>query len=184
MAGEQYSNELEQTFNSLPGWVQSPLRPIYEKMDEGLKWVAGNPDDLIGAGRSYVTLGSHLKSLSQQQKGDRAKLPGHWSGDAFEAFSSKMEEIEGKIDKLGDATGKTNEVLEAGANACVEGANMIVEIIISALSWLLAEAAINAVLTVLTFGADAVAWLAEAIAKMLQCLADILSVVEKVAECL
>jgi hypothetical protein len=38
---DAYSNQLESSFNSLPGWLQSPLRPISEKMNEGLKWGGG-----------------------------------------------------------------------------------------------------------------------------------------------
>jgi uncharacterized protein YukE len=181
MTAEQYSNELEQTFNSLPGWVQSPLRPIYQKMDEWLKLAAGNPDDLVNAGQAYVQLGTQVQKLSQQQQTDRAKMAGRWRGDAYEAFSTKMQEIEGKVGKLGEATGKTDEVLKAGAEACVEGANMIVDIIVMVLSIILAELAINLALSVITFGASLLAEVAEFIATALAGLARILQVVEKIA---
>ncbi len=181
MAAEQYSNELEQTFNSLPGWVQSPLRPIYDKMDEGLKWVAGNPDDLLKAGQAYVALGTQVQKLAQQQQTDRGKLSGRWTGDAYEAFSRKMQEVEQNLGKLGEATGKTNEILEAGAEACVEGANMIIDIIVMVLSLILSELAINLALSVLTFGASLLAEVAEFIATALSGLARVLQVVEKVA---
>jgi len=181
---EAYSNELESSFNSLPGWLQSPLRPIYEKMDEGLKWVAGHPEDLLRAGQVYTQLGQQVHQLTQQQVSDRAQLNGRWSGDSYDAFTAKMGDIEEKLNKLGDATGKTKDVLEAGARACVEGANAIIEIIVSVLSILLAEIAINAALSVLTFGASLAAMVAEGIATCLTGLARILSVVQRIASIL
>jgi uncharacterized protein YukE len=178
---EAYSNELESSFSSLPGWLQAPLRPIYEKMDEGLKWVAGHPEDLVRAGAVYAQLGQQIHQLTQQQTGERAGLSGAWSGDSYEAFTAKMKEVEDKLGKLGDATAKTKEVLEAGARACVEGANAIIEIIVSVLSILLAEIAINVALSVITFGASLAAAVAEGIATCLSGLARILSVVQRVA---
>lgn len=178
---DAYSNQLESSFNSLPGWLQAPLRPIYEKMDEGLKWVAGHPEDLVRAGAVYAQLGQQIHQLTQQQNTDRARLSGDWSGDSFEAFTAKMKEVEEKLGKLGDSTAKTKEVLEAGARACVEGANAIIEIIVMVLSILLAEIVINAALSVITFGASIAAAVAEGIATCLSGLARILSVVQRVA---
>jgi uncharacterized protein YukE len=181
---DAYSNQLESSFNSLPGWLQAPLRPIYEKMDEGLKWVAGHPADLVRAGAVYAQLGQQIHQLAQQQTSDRTRLVGGWSGDSYEAFTAKMKEVEDKLGKLGDATAKTKEVLEAGARACVEGANAIIEIIVMVLSILLTEIAINAALSVITFGASIAAAVAEGIATCLSGLARILAVVQRVASIL
>jgi WXG100 family type VII secretion target len=179
-----YSNQLESTFNSLPGWLQSPIRPIYEKMDEGLKWVAGHPEELLAAGEVYAQLGQRIHQITQQQTGDLAKLNGQWSGEAYEAFTAKMREVEAKLGQLGDATAKTKQVLEAGARACVEGANAIIEIIVAVLAMLLAEIAINLALSVITFGASLAAMVAEGIATCLNGLARILSVVQRIARIL
>jgi WXG100 family type VII secretion target len=181
VTAQAYSNQLESTFNSLPGWIQSPLRPIYEKMDEGLKWVAGNPEDLVRAGEVYSQLGQQIQQLTQQQTRDQARLNGRWTGDAYEAFTAKMREVEQKLTQLGESTAKTKEVLEAGARACVEGANAIIEIIVMVLSILLAEIAIGIALSVLSFGASLAAAVAKGIATCLSGLARILSVVQRVA---
>lgn len=183
-AADAYSNQLESSFNSLPGWLQAPLRPIYEKMDEGLKWVAGHPEDLVRAGAVYTQLGQQIHQLTQQQTSDRARLSGSWSGDSYDTFTAKMKEVEEKLGKLGDATAKTKDVLEAGAKACVEGANAIIEIIVMVLSILLTEIAINVALSVITFGASLAAAVAEGIATCLSGLARILSVVQRVASIL
>ena len=181
MTAEAYANELEQTFNSFPGWLQAPLRPIYEKMDQGLKWLAGHPEDLLSAGEVYAGLGQRIHQIAQQQTGDRAMLAGHWGGDSYDTFAAKMREVEGKLASLGDSTAKTKEVLEAGARACVEGANAVIEIIVAVLAFLLAEIAINLALSVITFGASLAAMAAEGIATMLSGLARVLSVVQRVA---
>jgi uncharacterized protein YukE len=178
---DAYSNQLESSFNSLPGWLQSPLRPIYDKMNEGLKWVAGHPEEPVRAGAVYAQLGQQIHQLTQQQNGDRARLSSGWGGDSYAAFSAKMKEVEEKLGKLGDSTAKTKEVLEAGARACVEGANAIIEIIVMVLSILLLEIAINVALSVITFGASLAAAVAEGIATCLAGLARILSVVQRVA---
>ncbi|HZB31036.1 MAG TPA: hypothetical protein VE465_12805 [Streptosporangiaceae bacterium] len=178
---DAYSNQLESSFSSLPGWLQAPLRPIYEKMNEGLKWVAGHPEDLVRAGVVYAQLGQQIHQLTQQQYGDRARLSGGWGGDSYEAFTAKMKQVEEKLGKLGDSTAKTKEVLEAGARACVEGANAIIEIIVMVLSILLLEIAINVALSVITFGASLAAAVAQGIATCLAGLARILSVVQRVA---
>ncbi|HEX6473370.1 MAG TPA: WXG100 family type VII secretion target [Streptosporangiaceae bacterium] len=184
MTAAAYQNELENAFGQLPGWLQSPLRPIFEKFDEGLHWVAGNPDDLLRAGQVYVQLGQQIQQLTEQQKADRAKLAGHWEGDSYEAFTSKMQEIEGQLGTLSQATSKTQEVLQAAAQACVEGANMVIEIVTALIMWLISTIVVNAALSVLTFGLSLAAEVAEAIAGAVASLARVATVIEKVAQVL
>ena len=184
MTAAAYQNELESAFGQLPGWLQSPLRPIFEKFDEGLQWVAGNPDDLLRAGQVYVQLGQQIQQLTEQQRQDRAKLAGAWEGDSYEAFTAKMGEIEQGLTTLSQATTKTQEVLQAAAQACVEGANMIIEIITALIMWLIGTIVVNAALAVFTFGLSLAAEVAEAIAGALASLARVMSVIEKVAKVL
>lgn len=181
MTAAAYQNELESAFGQLPGWLQAPLRPIFEKFDEGLHWVAGNPDDLLRAGQVYVQLGQQIQQLGEQQRTDRAKLAGTWEGDAYEAFTAKMQEVEQGLTTLSQATTKTQEVLQAAAQACVEGANMIVEIVVALIMWLISTIVVNVALSVFTFGLSLAAEVAEAVAGALTALARVLGVVEKVA---
>jgi uncharacterized protein YukE len=181
---DAYANELENWFNSFPSVIQGPIRPIFDKMNEGLRWVAGNPQELTRAGDVYVQIGDRLHALVQEQITDRGKLSGHWTGAGYDAFTKKMTDVEGKLDKLAESTKKTKEVLDAAAKAAVEGANMIIDIIVTALSFMLAELAINAALSVLTFGASLLAMVAEWIANGVAALAQIFRVVGKVAQVL
>lgn len=184
MTAAAYQNELESAFGQLPGWLQSPLRPIFEKFDEALQWVAGHPDDLLRAGQVYVQMGQHIQQLTEQQRQDRAKLAGAWEGDSYEAFTGKMQEIEQQLTTLSQATSKTQEVLQAAAKACVEGANMIIEIVVALIMWLISTIVVNAALSVLTFGLSLAAEVAEAIAGAISSLARVLSCIEKVAQVL
>jgi len=181
---QTYTNELENVFSSLPGWLQDPLRPIYNKMDEGLKWVAGDPQLLTSAGDLYVRIGQRVHDQAQQQVADRGKLAGHWEGEAYDAFCGKMSDVEASIGKIADATSRTKLVLDAAAQAAVDGANMIIEIIVAVLTQLLLETAINLALSAITFGASLLAEIAEAIVNMLTALSKIMRVVEKVAQIL
>lgn len=115
---ETYTNELENAFNSFPGWLQAPLRPIFNAMTEGLRWVAGDPQALVAAGALYVSLGQRIQDQAQQQLADR----GHWQGDAYQAFLGKMADVEAKIGTLAQATSKTQDVLNSAAEIAVEAA--------------------------------------------------------------
>jgi hypothetical protein len=181
---EAYANELENWFSSFPSIIQDPIRPIFNAMNEGLKWVAGNPQELVHAGEAYAQLGENVHLLVRQQFADRSALAGHWSGVAYDAFTAKMQDIELKLDLLAESTKKTKELLEAAAQAAVDGANMIIDIIVSVLSLMLAELAINAALAAFTAGASLLALVAEWIAAGVRALSQILRVVGKVAEVL
>lgn len=179
-----YANELEQAFGSLPGWLQAPLRPVFNAMNEGLEWVAGDPDTLVAAGGLYLQLGQRIQALADQQTTDRTQLTGHWDGEAYQAFQDKMAGVEAILGKLAEATTRTDQVLRAAAQTAVDAANMIIDLIVTALAILLAEAALNLALSVITFGASLAAEAAEATATMLSYLARIMRVVEKVAQVL
>jgi WXG100 family type VII secretion target len=181
---EAYANELETWFASFPAILHDPLRPIFDKMNEGLRWVAGDPQQLVGVAAAYVDAGARLHALVQEQAADRQALAGQWTGPSFDAFTAKMADIEAKIGTLGDATAQTKEILDAAAQAAVDGANMIIDLIVTLLTLLLAELAINAALIVLTWGASALAFIAEAIASGIATLSEIFSVVAEVAEVL
>ncbi|HEX6499540.1 MAG TPA: WXG100 family type VII secretion target [Micromonosporaceae bacterium] len=181
---EAYANELENWFNSFPSIIQHPVRPLFDKMNEGLRWVAGNPQELARAGATYVQIGESVHAIANQQRSDVAALAGQWTGDAYQAFVAKMQDVEQKLDQLGDSIAKTKELLDAAAQAAVDGANMIIDIITATLSAMLAELAINGALAFFTFGASLAAMVAEWIADAVAALAQIMRVVGKVAQLL
>jgi uncharacterized protein YukE len=183
-AGDEYANKLEQWFNSLPGIVQSALHEPFTWMNDGLKAVAGQPQELVAAGGLYVQIGEAVHQLGQQQLADRSALVGYWTGDAYAAFSQKMQHLEEQLDKLGEAIKKAKDLLEAGANACVEGANMIIDIVTSLIMFVLADLAVSVALSFFTFGASLAAGVSLWIAKAAQAASKVARVLEKAAEIL
>lgn len=182
--GTEYANRLEQWFQSAPGPVQDVLRPVFDPANELLKSVAGDPQDLIRAGERYVEISRQLIEVAEQQRTDRGMLAGAWEGEGFEAFSARADRIEQALRDVAEATGSTRDVLEAAARACVEGANLIIDVIVALISFAIATFVIKAALAVLTFGASMAAWVAEQVAAGLAALARISQVVARVAQLL
>jgi WXG100 family type VII secretion target len=180
-AGDEYANQLESWFHSLPGIVQSALHAPFTWMNDGLKAVAGQPQELVNAGAVYVQIGESVHQLGQQQLADRAALAGQWTGEAYQAFTAKMQRLEEHLDRLAEAIKKAKDLLEAGAEACVEGANMIIDIIKSLIMFVLADLAVSVALSFFTFGASLAAGISLWVAKAAEAVAKVASVLEKVA---
>lgn len=183
-AGTEYVNKLEGWFQSAPGPVQSVLRPVFDPANELLKSVAGDPEDLVRAGQKYVDLSREIIAVAEQEAADRGMLAGAWEGLGYDAFSNRAKDIEERLEAVGEVTASTQEVLEAAAKACVEGANLIIDIIVMLLSFAIATFVIKAALAVFTFGASMAAWVAEQIAAGIAALARITQVVARVAQVL
>lgn len=183
-AGTEYANKLEQWFQSTPGPVQDVLRPVFDPANNLLKAVAGDPDDLIRAGQRYVEVSQQILAIAEQQTTDRGMLSGAWEGLGYDAFTERAKDIEQKLEDIGEVTGRTQEVLEAAAKACVEGANLIIDIVTALIMFAITTLVIKAALAALTFGASMAAWVAEQIAAGAAALARIMQVVAKVATAL
>ncbi|WP_018348609.1 WXG100 family type VII secretion target [Longispora albida] len=179
-----HKNRLQEWFDTFPGFLQQPLRPIFDKLTEGLQWVAGDPDEIMKVAGKYTAIAEQVNKLATQQNTDRAKLAGAWDGESYTAFTTRMTDVESRLAKLAEATGKTKEVLDALAEACVEAANLIIDIIMMLLTWLLAEAAIALALSVISFGTSLVAGVASWIASGLRALAQVSRVVQKFSQIL
>jgi WXG100 family type VII secretion target len=185
------ANELEAWFASVPGLVQDVLHEPYVWMDDKLRMVAGDPQALLDAGARYDALRQGVETLLGQDRSDVEALGGVWTGEAYEAFRAHLGEVEATLQTVSAQLGAMPDVLDAGARACVEGANMIVEIVVALLTLALGTLAVNVALSVLTFGASLAAmvaeWLAEAAvaaARVLQVLEKVAAVLTKVAEVL
>jgi uncharacterized protein YukE len=161
-----YSNELEQQFSRLPGFLQSVLRDPFNWVDGVLKDIAGQPGQLVSAGQAYAGLGQQIQQLGSQQQQDRTSIvSGAYAGASYDAFSAKMIEVEQRISSLGQATGQTQQLLDGAAQACAESASMIVSIVEGTISFILQDAVVSGVLSFFTFGAAAAAGAAVAAAK-------------------
>jgi uncharacterized protein YukE len=181
-AAADYSNDLERLFSRLPGWLQSPLSGVYHELDRLLQDVAGNPEELIQASEKYPALANQIKQLALQQRSDRARLlTGEWKGLAYDAFNHLMPEVEAQIEQLATSVGETKEALTSAAQACLDGANAICEIVEALITWIVSTVIANVLLAVFTFGLSLAAEVAEAMGGALDALAQAEQVTERVA---
>lgn len=183
-AAIQQANKLEQWFSGAPDLVQQVLRPVFDAANDQLKAVAGDPHDLVQAGEYYVQLGRQIVALAEQQHADRQGLASAWEGEAYAAFAAKAHDIEERLREVGEATGKTKEVLHAAAEACVEGANLIIDVIVALIAFAIGTLLVKLALAALTFGASMLAWVAEQIAAGIIALTRIANVTMQVARIL
>jgi hypothetical protein len=180
----EYANKLEQWFSSAPGPVQDVLRPVFNPANDMLKAVAGDPQDLVRAGQRYVDVSREIIAIAERQHTDRQRLEGAWEGDGYQAFTDKAKDIEDKLKVIGEATGKTDEVLKAAAEACVEGANLIIDLIVTLIAFAIGTLIVKLALSVITAGVSMLAWVAEQIAAGIVTLIRVFNVTLQVARVL
>lgn len=177
---EAAANKLESWYAGLPGIVQSTLHEPYSWMDNALRSVSGDPDALRAAAPHYVAFASKVHQLASDQLAEKAALAAHWEGEAYEAFAESVTFIDQQLQQLETALKGLPDLLESGAQACVEGANMIIDIVTSLIMFAIGILVTNLALSILTFGASLAAAVAEVLAEAAVGLARVASVVEKV----
>jgi uncharacterized protein YukE len=177
---QEAANKLESWYAGLPGIVQSTLHEPYQWMDNALRSVSGDPAALMAAGPHYLQYAQRVHQLAAEQLQDRAALNGRWEGDAYEAFSQSVTFVDQQLQQLEAALKGVPELLESGAQACVEGANMIIDIVTSLIMFAIGILVTNLALSVVTFGASIAAGVAEVLAEAAAGLARVAGVVEKV----
>lgn len=184
MSGDAHANKLEQWFSGLPQLVQEVLREPFSWMNDSLKTVAGQPEELVAAGARYTELAVVVQRIGQEQLSARQALAGRWTGEAYDAFTGKMGEFEAQLANLGETIANVKELLDAGADACVEAANMIIDLVTSLIMFALTTIAVNVALSFVTFGTSLAAGVALVAARALTALAKVARVVEKLASVL
>jgi uncharacterized protein YukE len=184
VSGHEHANKLEQWFYSLPHLVQETLHEPFTWMNDALRSVAGNPDALLAAVPEYVAIAAAVHHLGEQQFQDRTALAAHWRGDAYDAFTDTTQYVEVQLDKLAETIKQVKGVLEAGATACVESANMIIDLVTSLVMFALGTIAVNVALSVITAGTSLAAGVAMVLGKAATTAAQVARVLEKTAQIL
>jgi WXG100 family type VII secretion target len=181
---QESANKLEAWFAGLPGIVQSALHEPFTWMNESLKSVSGDPQALLAAAPHYLSLASSVTAIADDQLRDRDNLARAWSGDAFEAFSATVDLIDNQLRQLTDALGNVPQLLDSAAQACVESANMIIDLVTSLIMFAISLLVTNLALAILTAGVSAAASVAVVLARAAQTAAQIASVVTKLSQIL
>jgi uncharacterized protein YukE len=184
VSGPAPSNELETWFTSLPGIVQDVLHEPFTWMNDGLKMVAGNPQALVDAGGQYAALSVAVTQLRDEARADAETLARSWSGPAHAAFANHHSEMDRALETLAGQLDALPQLLQSGAQACVDGANMIVEIVVALLTAALSTLVMDAALALISAGASLAAGVAEVLAEAAESAAEVAQVIEKVAQAL
>ena len=181
---QQAANKLEVWFAGLPDIVQSTLHEPFTWMNESLKAVSGDPQALLAAAPHYLQIASAVTELADDQRRDRDSLSPVWGGDAYNAFSATVDLIDYQCRELTEALGKVPELLESAADACVESANMIIDLVTSLVMFAISLLVVNLALAIVTVGASVAASVTAVLAKAAHTAARIASVVSKLSQLL
>jgi len=181
---QEAANKLEAWFGSLPGIVQSTLHEPFTWLNESLKAVSGDPQALLAAGPQYVRIASTITTIAQDQIRDRDELAPRWNGDAYDAFSATVDLIDSQLQQLSAALGNVPAFLDSAAQACVESANMIIDLVTSLIMFAISMLVVNLALSIVTFGASAAVAIAGVLARAAQVASEVASVVSRLSEVL
>lgn len=177
----EHANKLESWFYGLPSLCQEVLQEPFEWMNDNLKQVAGDPDKIMAAIPQYQQVAASVGAVGTALGADRQTLSASWAGEAYEAFSARVDDIDQQIAGIVANLGQMPELLKVSADACIEGANLIVDIVTSLIMFALSTIAVNVALAIVTVGTSLAAGVAAVVARAATETAKVLRVVEKVA---
>lgn len=177
-------NHFEQYVGSIPEPIGSFLLALLSPFEEALEFVAGDPDDLVRAAEVWSNAAEQVRAVAEEQQYGRSVLGETWTGDGNAAFDSQLRQFEQAVEQLAGAAEGTSGVLVEAANAAVEAFNLIVELIIELLLWIVADLVAAAALAAFTFGASLAAGFAKALATGAVYLSRVLRVMDRFADVL
>jgi hypothetical protein len=180
VARVEYQNKLEQYYGSAPGAVKTVMNfgGAYDLIRDLLHEVTGNPNKVAGKGADYIKAGQDVAAIAQAVDAARAATPS-WSGTGREQFDAKINEHLDRIGELATAIAKTDEILQAAAQACVQGANLIVDIVTMVIKWCVKSFLAALATSWCSFGATVAAWIGANVARGIQAFQKIMSALQK-----
>ena len=176
----EYSNKLEQWYYHCPGPVKSVLNVgnAYKTLDRWLKYVAGDPEKLVGYGPKYVELSHRLEAIATDVTGATSSIGG-WEGDSYAAFMKKTSDFSDHVSKAAKAISGTQEILVACAKGAVQVANCIVDLVKMFVQWLIKSFLAALASSWCSFGATVAAWLGANIMKGIELLSKVMGICQK-----
>jgi WXG100 family type VII secretion target len=178
------ANELEIWFTGLPELVQTILHEPFTWMNESLKQVSGDPEALLAAAPRYVQLATTVTSIADAQMRERDVLAGVWSGEAFVAFDTDLGIVDAQLRALANLLTQVPDLLQSAATACVESANVIIDLITSLVMFVVGLVITNLALAIVTAGASIAATTAAGLAKAAQFTSRVTRVITKLSQLL
>jgi len=176
----EYQNKLEQWYGQCPGPVKTVLNVgnAYKTLNGWLKYIAGDPEKLVGYAPKYVALGTRLESIAGEVLTATRSISG-WEGESYEAFISKTGDFADKVSKTAKAVAATQEILVACAKGCVQVANCIVDLVKMFVQWLIKTFFAALASSWCSFGATVAAWLGANIMKAIELVGKVMKICDK-----
>lgn len=176
----EYSNKLEQFYNGAPGAVKTVMNffGAFDMIRDLLYKVTGDPNKVAGKGADYIQAGQDIQAVAEAVSAARSGIT-QWSGAARSEFDAKIVEHVEKIGDLAQAVTKTDEILKAAAKACVEGANLVIDIVVTVVKWCIRSFLAALATSWCSFGATVGAWIGANVARGIQAFQKIMSALQK-----
>ncbi|HWS33386.1 MAG TPA: hypothetical protein VN408_11660 [Actinoplanes sp.] len=181
---QQAANQLEVWFSGMPEMVQSVLHEPFTWMNESLKSVSGDPQALMAAVPLYLRFADTVNQLADDQLDDRDQLSRVWSGDAYLAFDVHVGRIDDQLRKLADTMATVPELLENGANACAEAADIIIDLVVGLIMFVVSLFITNLALLIVTAGTVLAAFVATSLARVAIVMSRVTRVITKLSRLL
>lgn len=180
MAAVNGTYDLEQgVFSAIPGLVGKALGPARKWFNGALEWVCGDPKKLTETGQQYVKLGDDVVTLSTELQQLVDGVPS-WQGPASVEFHKTMGQTVDVVNKIGGFVAKTNEILTAAAEIATEAANIIWDLVVELVKWLVQTLLTALASSTISFGATIAAWLGAAVGQVARVVGVVGKVVSKV----
>jgi WXG100 family type VII secretion target len=140
--------------HGLDAGIDDLVRGVLEAtgMLDQLEKVTGMPGQLHAAAQSWHGQAKALQSLADTLRMGAAKLPGHWEGNASEAFGHGMGAYVDAIDRTAEDMGRTAEILNSAAKGCKLAEDTVVAIIREAIEMIAMTVAAGLITDLLTAG--------------------------------
>lgn len=179
----EYQNKLEQYYGSAPGAVRTVMNAFnaYDLIIDLLHKVCGDPNKVAAKGQDYIAAGRDIEAVGQAIDQARGGIT-YWSGTARDAFDVKITQHVDKIGELATAVAKTDDILKAAAEACVQGANLIVDIVMMVIKWAIKSFLLALATSWCSFGATVAAWIGANLARGIAAFQKIMAALGKLGQ--
>ena len=165
----------------LSGAIDAIMKPLVDPLTEMFDSVTGDSQEVRSVAERWRSLSRTVEALERHHREVIAPVAASWDGEAADAFSALMRELDEEIRQLADGAGQTADFLDDAAMEVELAEELVAGIIRELIEWALLTLEVNAALAIVTVGASAVAGAVAAAAEAAVAYSRIAAVLTKVA---
>ncbi|HEY0697296.1 MAG TPA: WXG100 family type VII secretion target, partial [Micromonospora sp.] len=139
------------------GAAYSIIKPIVDFLSHPLDQVTGDPDALAEKARAWRDAAAQLDRLAEAELGARTDLLSYWEGEAAEAFSAEMAQVNQSLTEIGDHFEGTAQLLEGSAEGARQAQELVEQIVRELIAWLIVTIIVALASSWITLGASVAA---------------------------